>query len=86
MRVAVDAMGTEKGVGIVIEGALSAIEENPEIEVTLVGEEASIQDKIKSFSSAQVPFSIIHASQVIEMSEKSDFEPTIVGFLCNWWD
>lgn len=71
MRVAVDAMGTEKGVGIVIEGALSAIEENPEIEVTLVGEEASIQDKIKSFSSAQVPFSIIHAPQVIEMSDSA---------------
>ncbi len=71
MRVAVDAMGTENGVGIVIEGALSAIEENPEIEVTLVGDEARIQHKIKSFSSTQVPFSIIHASQVIEMSDSA---------------
>ncbi|TET27353.1 phosphate--acyl-ACP acyltransferase, partial [Candidatus Aerophobetes bacterium] len=71
MRVAVDAMGTEKGVGIVIEGALSAIEENPEIEVTLVGDEARIQHKIKSFSSTQVPFSIIHAPQVIEMSDSA---------------
>ena len=71
MRVAVDAMGTEKGVGIVIEGALSAIEENPEIEVALVGDEVRIQDKIKSFSSAQLPFSIIHAPQVIEMSDSA---------------
>jgi len=71
VRVAVDAMGTEKGVGIVIEGALSAIEENPEIEVTLVGDEARIQHKIKSFSSTQVPFSIIHAPQVIEMSDSA---------------
>lgn len=71
MRVAVDAMGTEKGVGIVIEGALSAIEENPEIEVTLVGDEVRIQHKIKSFSSTQVPFSIIHAPQVIEMSDSA---------------
>jgi len=71
VRVAVDAMGTEKGVGIVIEGALSAIEENPEIEVTLVGDEARIQHKIKSFSSTQVPFSISHAPQVIEMSDSA---------------
>ena len=71
MRVAVDAMGAEKGVGIVIEGALSAIEENPEIEVVLVGDEVRIQDKIKNFSSAQLPFSIIHAPQVIEMSDSA---------------
>ena len=71
MRVAVDAMGAEKGVGIVIEGALRAIEENPEIEVTLVGDEARIQDKIKSFSSTKPPFSIIHAPQVIEMSDSA---------------
>ena len=71
MRVAVDAMGAEKGVGIVVEGVLSAIEENPEIEVALVGDEVRIQDKIKNFSSAQLPFSIIHAPQVIEMSDSA---------------
>ncbi len=71
MRVAVDAMGAEKGIGIVIEGALRAIEENPEIEVTLVGDEARIQDKIKSFSFTKPPFSIIHAPQVIEMSDSA---------------
>jgi glycerol-3-phosphate acyltransferase PlsX len=64
-------MGAEKGVGIVIEGALRAIEENPEIEVALVGDEVRIQDKIKSFSLAQIPFSIIHAPQVIEMSDSA---------------
>ena len=69
MRVAVDAMGAEKGVGIVIEGALKTIEENSEIEVTLVGDEAKIQDKIKSLCSNQPPFSIIHAPEVIGMGD-----------------
>jgi glycerol-3-phosphate acyltransferase PlsX len=71
VRVAVDAMGAEKGIGIVIEGTLKAVEENSEIEVTLVGDEVKIQDKIKSFSLAQVPFSIIHAPEVIEMSDSA---------------
>lgn len=69
MRIAVDAMGAEKGVGIVIEGALRAIGENAEIEVVLVGDEGRIQDKIKSLSSDESPFSIIHAPQVIKMSD-----------------
>lgn len=69
MRVAVDAMGTEKGVGIAIEGALKAIEENSEIEVTLVGDEMRIEDKIKSLCPGESPFSIIHAPEVIEMAD-----------------
>ena len=71
MRVAVDAMGTEKGVGIVIEGALKAIEENSEIEVVLVGDEMRIGDKIKSLCSGEPPFSIVHAPEVLSQGGES---------------
>ncbi|GAH92626.1 unnamed protein product, partial [marine sediment metagenome] len=36
MRIAVDAMGAERGIGIVVEGAIRAIQEAPEIEIILV--------------------------------------------------
>ena len=42
MRVALDAMGAEKGVGIVIKGALGAIQENSQIEVSIVGDKENL--------------------------------------------
>jgi len=69
MRIAVDAMGTEKGIGIVIKGSLEAIKENPQIQVSLVGDKDKIEEEIAKLGLDNVPFSIVHASQIIKMND-----------------
>ena len=69
MRIAVDAMGAEKGIGVVIEGAIEAVKENSQIELILVGDEKEIKRKIKKLSLKENFFRIIHASQTVEMEE-----------------
>jgi len=69
MKVVVDAMGAEKGIGTVIEGSLSAIAENPEIRITLVGDEKKIQEEIKKKGGSQNSFSIVPAPQVVTMRD-----------------
>lgn len=69
MKVAVDAMGAEKGIGTVIEGALLAMAENPEIQIILVGDEEKIREEIKKRELSQSPFSIVAAPQVVTMKD-----------------
>ncbi len=69
MRVAVDAMGAEKGIGMVIEGAKKAIESNPQIEVILVGDRKKIEEALAHYKYEEVPFSIVHAPETVKMSD-----------------
>jgi len=69
MKVAVDAMGTEKGVGVVVRGALGAIQENPQIEISMVGNRERIEEEIEKLNLSSPPFSIVAASQTIAMSD-----------------
>ncbi len=69
MRVALDAMGAERGVGIVIKGALGAIHKNPQIEVSIVGDKERIEKEIGKLNLSSPPFSIVAASQIITMSD-----------------
>lgn len=69
MRVALDAMGAEKGVGIVIKGALGAIQENSQIEVSIVGDKEKIEKEMGELNLSSPPFSIVAASQIITMNE-----------------
>jgi len=69
MRIALDAMGVEKGIGMVIEGAEKAVESNPQIEVILVGNKKRIEDKLARYGHKRMPFSIIHAPEVIDMKD-----------------
>ncbi len=69
MKIAVDAMGAEKGIGTVIEGSLAAFRENPEIKITLVGDEKRIAHELAKKELAKDFFSIVHASQVVTMTD-----------------
>jgi len=69
MRIALDAMGVEKGIGMVIEGAEKAVESNPRIEVILVGDKKRIEDELARYGHKKIPFSIVHASEVVEMTD-----------------
>jgi len=69
MHIAVDAMGTERGIGIAVEGAMKAIRENSQVEVTLVGNRKKIEEEIRKLRLESSPFSIIHASEIVEMKD-----------------
>lgn len=69
MRIAVDAMGTEKGVGTAVEGALKAAEENRQIEVILVGDREKIEKEAGRLHLEELPFPVIHASEVVKMDD-----------------
>jgi len=71
MRVVVDAMGAEKGVGIVVRGVLGAIQENSQIEVSIVGSREKINREIKKLNVPSPPFSIVSASQIVTMNDSA---------------
>ncbi|MFC1724275.1 phosphate acyltransferase PlsX [candidate division KSB1 bacterium] len=72
MKVAVDAMGGDYAPESVIKGALLALKELENLELVLVGDEERINSEIKSqslFRFHEYPLSIVHAPEVIEMSD-----------------
>jgi len=69
MKIVIDAMGAEKGINIVIEGTLKAIEENSRIEAILVGDKKKIEEEAKKFHLKRSPFLVRDASQVVSMSD-----------------
>lgn len=69
MRIALDAMGVEKGIGMVIEGVEKAVESNPQIEMILVGDKKRIEDELTRYGHKRMPFSIVHAPEVVEMTD-----------------
>ena len=71
MRVVVDAMGAEKGVGIVVRGVLEAIQENSQIDVSIVGSREKIKRETKKLNVSSPPFSIVSTSQIVTMNDSA---------------
>ena len=69
MKIVVDAMGTEKGVSTAIKASWVALQENPEIQVTLVGNEERIEREIERMNLRQVHFSIVSAPEIVRMDD-----------------
>jgi glycerol-3-phosphate acyltransferase PlsX len=69
MRIAVDAMGSDRAPGPEIEGAVSVLSAHPEIEIVLVGKKEVIEAELKKYNTGSLNFSIHHTPQVIEMGE-----------------
>lgn len=65
LRIALDAMGGDFGVEVVVPAALEALSRHDELELILVGDET----RIKSRAPAHPRLSIRHASQQVEMDE-----------------
>jgi glycerol-3-phosphate acyltransferase PlsX len=71
MRIALDAMGGDYAPGPIVEGAVLAVQAQPDMVVVLVGDESRIAAELEKFPDAprdRLP--IVHASQVIGMEEK----------------
>ena len=70
MRIAVDAMGGDMGPGVIVAGAAEAAREHPgEFEIALVGQSDLIEPAMSAFGDERSSVEIVHASEVIEMSE-----------------
>jgi glycerol-3-phosphate acyltransferase PlsX len=68
MRIAVDAMGGDVGPAVTVEGALAAAREY-RLEVTLVGDRATLERELARHRRGDLPVGVHHASQVVEMGE-----------------
>lgn len=68
VRIAVDAMGGDRGTSVVVEGAIKAIEDG-NFHIILIGREKAIRDELNKYKFDYSRISIIHTNQVIEMSE-----------------
>jgi glycerol-3-phosphate acyltransferase PlsX len=69
MRVVLDAMGGDHAPTVNIEGAIETIHESNDIEIILVGDDATIRKELKGRKHKSDRISIVHASQVVEMHE-----------------
>ncbi|OQP24888.1 MULTISPECIES: phosphate acyltransferase PlsX [Geobacillus] len=66
MNIAVDAMGGDHAPGEIVRGALMAAAHFPDIEITLIGDEA----KIRPHVAGEERISIIHTDEVIEAGDE----------------
>lgn len=70
ITLALDAMGGDFGLTVVVPAALSALEKHPQLKLILVGDEASITDELNSHHSSELDrISIVHTTEVVEMDE-----------------
>ncbi len=68
MRIAVDAMGSDRYPGPDVEGAVQAARDYG-VEIVLIGHKEVIEPALAKHSTTGLPISLVHASQVIEMTE-----------------
>ena len=70
ITIAIDAMGGDYGVSVVIPACMHVVKNHPELRLVLVGDHDQISQKLKSYSTdARNQCSIVHASQVVNMDE-----------------
>lgn len=67
MEIALDAMGGDHAPGPIVAGALKALEADPELRVTLVGDESAIRSLMGGLAPSRA--SVFHCTQVIGMDE-----------------
>jgi glycerol-3-phosphate acyltransferase PlsX len=67
-KIALDAMGGDHAPGEIIRGAIRAADELDDIEITLIGDQETIEKELRNTSS-NLTFEIVHTDQWIEMDE-----------------
>ncbi len=69
IRVVLDAMGGDNGCAEMVKGAVQAVEENPAVDVILVGQESVVREELGRYSWPEDRIKVVHASEVIETGE-----------------
>ena len=68
MRIALDGMGGDSAPGVVVEGAVEAVNEF-NCEILLVGQEDVLKSELSKYTFKAENIKIEHAPQVVEMDE-----------------
>ena len=68
-RIILDAMGGDNAPKAIIEGAVLALEEYPDIEIQLVGDQQLVEKHLAEHTYDKERLCVVHASEVIEMAE-----------------
>jgi glycerol-3-phosphate acyltransferase PlsX len=73
MKIALDAMGGDSAPASTVAGAWEALKKYPDIEIVLVGDQARIEKEFAILEVSPIPkrFSILHASQVVDMADSA---------------
>src|SRR3712207_3370686 len=72
MKIALDAMGGDFGPPNLVAGAVMALRDYPHItKLYLVGDTAKIQDELKKHQCSDGRMEIVHATEVVEMSDNA---------------
>jgi len=70
ISIALDAMGGDAGLDVVVPAAITAANQHPDVQIILVGDEAKLKPAITAAGAADNPrLKIHHASQKVEMDE-----------------
>lgn len=69
ITLAVDAMGGDAGLTVTVPGAIAFLKKQPNVHLMMVGDEAALQQALKSANAPMDRISIIPSSQVVEMDE-----------------
>ncbi len=70
MRIVVDGMGGDKGTAEVLKGVILALEEMPQISITVVGKENLIKEILSKHKYDEKRLNIVNADEVIEMTDE----------------
>ena len=69
MRIVLDAMGGDHAPQAIVEGAIQAAKEDPNIQIILVGIQDIIEKELSKYRPLPKGISVVHASEVVEMHE-----------------
>src|SRR5262245_27803649 len=70
MRIALDAMGGDHAPGPIVAGAVHAVQEEPELTVVLVGDQARVEPLLAGAGPERARLELFHCTQVVGMDEK----------------
>ena len=69
MKIAVDAMGGDKGPEVIAKGAIEAARNNRDLKILLVGDRTLVESVLNQSRSRPPNIEIVHASETVGMSE-----------------
>ncbi len=69
MRIALDAMGGDRGAGMAVRGALAAVREREDLHVILIGPSDHLDQQLTECGGERDRISVHHATEVITMDD-----------------
>src|SRR5438876_11825100 len=70
MKIALDAMGGDRGPSVNVQGAIEDCKQWPDLKVVLVGNQTDLRQELKSLNSnSRLPIEIHHATDLVGMHE-----------------